>query len=115
MLTLFDGERPLSRRELLGIGSLGLGSFSFSSLLGAKAAGAQDRINPLTGKSVIFLFQQGGPSQFETFDPKIDAPAGIRTVGETVKTTLPGVHFGATMSRLARLAHKMTVVRSNEL
>jgi hypothetical protein len=66
----------------------------------------------LTGKSVIFLFQQGGPSQHETFDPKPDAPSNSRTVGDTIQTSLPGVRFGATMGRLSKLAHKFTVVRS---
>ena len=36
-------------------------------------------------KSVIFLFQQGGPSQFETFDPKPDAPEAVRTVTEQLE------------------------------
>ena len=58
MLTLFDGQEPMSRRELLRVGTLGLGGLSLSSLLGVKAL-ANGQPNPLTGKSVIFLFQQG--------------------------------------------------------
>ena len=49
---------------------------------------------------------------WETFDPKPDAPEGIRTVNGTISTSLPGVVFGGTMSRLARHADKLTVVRS---
>ncbi|MFO0967656.1 MAG: DUF1501 domain-containing protein [Gemmataceae bacterium] len=83
-------------------------------MLAARAAGAApgSGANPVTGKSVIFLFQQGGPSQFETFDPKIDAPADIRTIGDCLRTSLPGVLFGATMPQLARIADRLTVVRS---
>ena len=111
MLTVFDGRRPISRRALLRIGGLGLGSLSLSSLLGMRAL-ADGEPNPLTGKSVIFLFQQGGPSQLETFDPKPDAPAGVRTVGDVISTTLPGVHFGETMRQCSQLAHKLVTVRS---
>lgn len=111
MLRIFDGEQPMNRRELLRIGSLGLGGLSLSSLLGVKAF-ADGNPNPLTGKSVIFLFQQGGPSQLETFDPKPDASSGIRTVGDVIPTSIPGVHFGATMQQLAKLAHKFNIVRS---
>src|SRR5205085_3578328 len=58
------------------------------------------------------LFQQGGPSQFETFDPKMDVPEATRTVTGSVQTSIPGVQFGDTMSRLAKIAHKLTIVRS---
>jgi uncharacterized protein (DUF1501 family) len=105
MLTLSD-KPGVSRRDFLTIGALGLGGLALPSLLRA----AENRT--VTGKSVIFLFQQGGPSQFETFDPKPDAPDGIRTVTGTVQTSVPGVHFGDTMSQLARRAHHLTVVRS---
>ena len=111
MLTLFDGQEPMSRRELLRVGTLGLGGLSLSSLLGVKAL-ANGQPNPLTGKSVIFLFQQGGPSQHETFDPKPDAPLGVRSVGDVIPTSLPGVRFSGWIPRLARLAHKFSVVRS---
>ena len=114
MLSIFDGTQSLNRRQLLQIGGLGLGGLSLSSLLNTKALANQSngRPNPLTGKSVIFLFQQGGPSQLETFDPKPDAPSGVRTVGEVIPTSIPGVHFGGAMSQLAKLAHKFNVVRS---
>ena len=111
MLSILEGSHPLSRRKLLTIGSLGLGALSLPALLAARAGAAGVR-SPVSGKSVIFLFQQGGPSQFETFDPKVDAPQGVRTVTGTVQTSLPGVLFGEPMSRLARLADKLTIVRS---
>ena len=111
MLRIFDSEQAMNRRELLRVGGLGLGGLSLASLLGTRAL-ASGNVNPLTGKSVIFLFQQGGPSQLETFDPKPNAPSGIRTVGETISTTIPGVQFGGTLSQLAKLAHKFNVVRS---
>ena len=111
MLTFFDGQKPMNRRELLRVGTLGLGGLSLSSLLGVKAL-AKGQPNPLTGKSVIFLFQQGGPSQHETFDPKPDAPSGVRSVGEVIPTSVPGTHFSGWMPRLAKLADKFTVVRS---
>lgn len=110
MLTFHDGKPGLSRRDFLTVGSLGLGGLTLSSLLGARARAEELRL--LTGKSVIFLYQQGGPSQFETFDPKLDAPDSIRTVTGTVPTKLPGVRFGDTMAGLAKLADKFTIVRS---
>lgn len=109
MLTIFDGKR--TRRQFLTVGGLGLGGLTLSSLLGNRAYAAETS-GLTTGKSVIFLFQQGGPSQFETFDPKPEAPDGIRTVTGTVQTSLPGVMFGDSMAKLAKLANKLTVVRS---
>ena len=114
MLDLHDGADPFNRRRLLSIGSLALGGLSLSMLTGARAvAGARGAANRLeTGKSVVFLFQQGGPSQFETFDPKPQASLGTRTITGTIQTAIPGVHFGDSLPGLARLAHLMTVVRS---
>ena len=73
---------------------------------------AKGQPNPLTGKSVIFLFQQGGPSQHETFDPKPDAPSGVRSVGEVIPNSIPGIYFSDWKPRLANLADKFTVVCS---
>jgi hypothetical protein len=61
---------------------------------------------------VVLLFLQGGPSQIETFDPKMTAPAEFRSIFGEVATSLPGVTFGGLFPRLARLAHQLAVVRS---
>jgi hypothetical protein len=64
------------------------------------------------GRSVIFLHLHGGPSQIETFDPKMTAPSGVRSATGETATTLPGITYGGTFTRLAALAHRTSVVRS---
>ena len=81
-------------------------------LLAAKAAGQETRRPLTTGKSVIFVMMHGGPSQFETWDPKQDGPANGRSASGVVQTSIPGVHFGATFPRLARHANKLAIVRN---
>lgn len=73
-------QADVKRRTFLSHGLAGLGSLALTSLLGRETMGSQapDRwrgvINPLhhaaKAKRVIFLYQAGGPSQFETFDHK---------------------------------------------
>src|SRR5690349_1593537 len=112
MLRFRDSRSAVGRRDFLRIGSLGLGGVSLANLLQIQAALAKPAARPVTGKSVIFLFLHGGPSQTETFDPKMDAPAGVRSVTGEIETKLPGITFGGTFPRLASLAHKLAVVRS---
>jgi hypothetical protein len=54
----------------------------------------------------------GGPTHFETFDPKPDAPAEIRGDFQPLQTKIPGVYFSQHMRRLAGIADKIAVVRS---
>lgn len=108
MLKIVDRQ---SRREFLRVGSLALGGLSLPALLSAKGqAAAAGR--PVTDKSVIFLFMQGGPPQTETFDPKMSAPDGVRSSTGEIATSLPGITYGSTLTNLARLAHKTSIVRS---
>ncbi len=111
MLAIHDGGRHLDRRAFLTIGGLALGGLSLMDLLAAPARAASDK-QLVTGKSVIFLFLHGGPSQTETFDPKMSAPKEIRSATGEVATKLPGVTFGSTFPKLAALADKLAVVRS---
>ena len=99
------------RRQFLRAGALALGGLSLGDALAVKAA-AEGEKSPLKDRSVIFLFMHGGPSQFETFDPKMEAPSHIRSVTGEIPTTLPGITFGSTFQRLAKLAHKFSIVRS---
>ena len=112
MLTLFD-SRPgrATRRELLRVGTAAIGGLTLTRLLASRAAVASG--DPVfKDRSVVVLNLQGGPTQFETFDPKMSAPREIRSITGEVRTTLAGVTFGGTLPKLARLAHKMAIVRS---
>ncbi len=109
MLTITDPR--YSRRAFLRVGSLALGGLSLPYLLPGRSAAAPAE-RPLTDKSVVFLFLHGGPSQIETFDTKMSAPVEVRSATGEVATRLPGVTFGGTFPRLARLADRLAVVRS---
>jgi hypothetical protein len=93
----------------LRAGALSLGGLSLPGLL-ASAAAEPRRL--LTGRSVIFVFLHGGPSQFETFDPKMAATTDIRSTTVEIPTSLPGVTFGSSFPKLARLADRLAIVRS---
>ncbi len=111
MLTLLDSRCRLGRRDFLKVGSLALGGLSLPGLLAARTRASQGG-RPVHDKSVIFLFLHGGPSQTETFDPKMTAPTGICSVTGEVATSLSGVTFGSTFQKLAPLANRLAIVRS---
>jgi len=100
-----------SRRDFLKVGSLALGGLTLEHLLGTAGATAGEN-KALKDKAVILLFMQGGPSQFETFDPKMEAPAEIRSVTGEIATKLPGITFGSTFPQLAQMAERLAIVRS---
>jgi len=110
MLTFYDSPRYLRRREFLKVGSLALGGLTLPQLLAARADAATRHF--LKNKSVVFLHMLGGPTQTETFDPKMKAPTEYRSAVGGCATRLPGVQFGSTMKSLAGLADKLAIVRS---
>jgi hypothetical protein len=63
-------------------------------------------------KSCIVLYLAGGPPQHDTFDPKPEAPSEIRGKLGSIPTSVPGIHFGELLPRTAKLAHKLTLIRS---
>jgi hypothetical protein len=63
-------------------------------------------------KSCIMLFQFGGASHIDTFDPKPEAPAEIAGEFKAIASNLPGVQFSEHLPKLAKLADKFTLVRS---
>ena len=116
MLTVFSGPNHrdcdgASRRDFLRVGALSLGSLTLPSLLATRAA-AIDADSFVKDKAVVLLYLSGGASHIETFDPKMNAPDGTRSVTGEEKTNIPGVTFGGTFPRLAKHADKLAVVRS---
>ena len=104
--------RDLSRRAFVRNMFVGTGLLSLPAILRAQAEASLAK--PHTGKkrSLIVLWQDGGPSHFETFDPKPESPAEIRGDLGAISTTLPGVKFCEVIPRLAQLAHRFSIIRS---
>src|SRR6516164_9858953 len=100
-------DHPLTgRRELLHVGALSLIGAGLSDLLRLEARAVPATTQRQRAKSVVFIYQSGGPSQHETFDPKPDAPDGIRGEYGTTATRLPGIRFCEYLPQLAARADR---------
>lgn len=62
--------------------------------------------------SVIQIWLGGGPSQFETFDPKPAAPLEVRGPYSSIQTKLPGIEFCEKLPRTAMVLDRAVVIRS---
>jgi len=110
MLRFLNSDHRGGRREFLRIGGLGLAGLSLSQWLSLKTNAATSSM--VKNKSVVFVFMHGGPSQIETFDPKMSAPTGIASATGEVSTKIPGVTFGGTFPMLSSLSDQFSIVRS---
>lgn len=98
-----------TRRTLLRIGAVGLTGLTLPTALRAEKSGGSRKPK---AKSVIMLFQFGGPSHIDTFDAKPDAPSGIRGEFKTIRTKTPGLLVSEHLPKLAERSHRYSVVRS---
>ena len=101
----------IPRRAFLKVGFLGLGALGLPSILRAREEAARLG-QEMRRRSVIYIELAGGPSQFETYDPKPEAPLGIRGEFGVVKTNVPGVWFSELMVEQAKVMDKLAIVRS---
>lgn len=110
-----DGMR---RRDFLQLGLGGALGLGFTDLLRLSAsasengAGAMKTKRPGSNVNCILVWMDGGPSHYETFDPKPEAPSEIRGEFKSIPTNVPGIHFSECVPKLAGVADKFTVVRS---
>lgn len=102
-------SRRLGRRAMLQVGGSGLLGVSLEKVLAAEetVTGPKPR-----AKSVIFLFLFGGPSQYETFDMKPDAPADIRGPMSPIGCRTPGLRISEHLPKLAEISDRYCVIRS---
>ena len=98
----------MNRRSWLRIGGLALGGLALADILRAEAKSGQRH----PAKGIIMVLLPGGPTHLDTFDLKPDAPAEIRGEFRPAATNVPGIDLCELMPRLARVADKLTVIRS---
>lgn len=115
-MSAYRNCQGIRRRDCLqlGLGAIGLGGLSHLLRLTsqAKAADAAAGAKARKPTSCILIWMDGGPTHFETFDPKPEAPSEIRGEFEPIDTTIPGVSFSQHVPRLAAMADKLAIVRS---
>src|SRR5258708_3006266 len=98
-------RRVVSRRRFIQSLGLGLAGLSWFDWLNLQANELRK-----TGKSCILLWMAGGPSQFETFDPK----PGTSSQGPTkaIPTSVPGIQVAEHWPRVATETNELAIIRS---
>jgi len=99
----------MSRRLALKVGGAGLLGLSMRHLLQAEE---QPKKLRASAKSVIFLFQWGGPSPIDMFDMKPDAPEGIRSLHNAVASKADGITVSERLPKCGAIMDKVTLIRS---
>lgn len=112
MLSIFGRGRRLcdgyTRREVLKIGSLGIGGLTLPGLLKAeRQAGIRN-----SKKAIIMVYMVGAPSHQDMYDLKMDAPAEIRGEFRPIPTTVEGIEICEHLPRLATIMDKLIPLRS---
>lgn len=101
-------EHAWSRRRILG--SLGAGAGAGLTGLGGLLHPSIAEAIAKNDKQVLFVWLDGGMSQLESWDPKPNTRFGGPF--RSIPTSIPGTHFCELMPRMAKLAHRLTMVRN---
>ncbi len=102
-------SRMIPRRKAIQIGGMGMLGLTLPRLL--QAAESTD-IKRGRAKSVIFLYQFGGPSHLDTFDPKPLAAAGVRSHYGVISTSAPGIEICDQLPKTALVMNEVSLIRT---
>jgi uncharacterized protein (DUF1501 family) len=100
------------RRDILHVGAIGALGLTLGDALRLEAAQKQYESKVGPAKRVIQIFLSGGMAAQESFDPKLYAPVEYRGPFGHIKTALDGERFGEPFQHTAKIADRLTVVRS---
>ena len=89
----------------------GTAGVSLPTILASRAA-AKDRGEAVKDTAVIQVWLGGGPTHFETYDPKPEAPAEYRGSFNPIDTNLSGVRICETLPQHAKMMDKIALIRS---
>ncbi len=102
----------VSRRALLSAGGMGMLGMNVPDFLRADELAFPDSKVAARARSVIFLFQWGGPSQIDILDMKPDSPKEYRSPHAQIRTTCSDIEICEHLPRMAKHMDKCTVVRT---
>lgn len=119
-MNLHDSQHALhlpgkpGRREFLRVGVVGALGLTLGDFFKRQALAEQKWYESKEGqaKSVIQIVLPGGMAHQESWDPKPEAPLEYRGPFGVAKTKLKGVVFNENFGQTAKIADKLTVIRS---
>ena len=102
-----------TRRDSLQLGLGALLGTGFVDGLRALGASRPEGSGPVAkAQRCILIWMDGGPTHFETFDPKPDAPLEFRGEFSAIDTAVSGVQFSEHMVKLAASLNDFAMIRS---
>ena len=101
----------VNRRDFLRVGGLAIGGLTLPNLLRHEAAAAEAG-GSSKRKSVILVWQAGGPSHLDMYDLKPTAPAEYRGEFKNIATNVAGIEIGEHLPYQAKMFDKFSGVRS---
>ena len=108
-----------SRRAFLQAGLAGFASLNLPGILRLQAQNAlhagEGAASSRDKTAMIMIWQPGGCSHIDTYDPKPHAAMEYRGPFSTIPTKVPGTTFTELIPRQASIADKFTVLRSMHL
>ena len=99
------------RRAFLQTGIAGFATLSLPGILKLKSRAAVPAQSS-EKKAVIMVWQPGGLSHLDSYDPKPDSGSEYRGPFKLIDTKVPGLRFTELLPRQAAIADKMVVLRS---
>jgi len=104
----------IPRRQFMYVGLAGGLGLSLPELLKSEARAAAKYYPTREGvaKSLIHIYLPGGMAHQESWDPKPYAPVEYRGPFKAIDTKLDGIQFSENMKEMAKVADKITVIRS---
>jgi hypothetical protein len=107
------GSFTFDRRRLLQSVSPGvLGFGAFASGAGSATAATVKHMPRRRARNVLVVYEEGGMSQMDTWDPKPEAPVDHRSPYQPIATNVPGIQLSSLMPNLSRHVDKLSIVRS---
>lgn len=100
------------RRAFLQTGLAGFATLSLPGILKLQAQAAEAQPGKRSKNAVIMVWQPGGLSHLDSYDPKPDSGSEYRGPFELISTKVPGLQFTELLPRQAAIADKLVVLRS---
>lgn len=98
-------DRRLFLKAASGLTAAGVTTFGWRDYLMLQAAELRRQ-----GKSMILLWMDGGPSQYDTFNPKVGSDK--QGPAKAISTNVPGVEFADFWPKTSQVMDKIALIRS---